>query len=72
MNERTGKKRRRIRSTATSKTVGLGKVNGGNKDHGTEMGMARDGDALLAPSSGGKSETEQPLEGGSRDGRSEE
>ena len=45
---------------------------GGDKDHGSELGMTRDGSALLALSTRGKSETEQPLEGGCTDGRSDE
>ena len=50
--------------------LGLGKVNGGNKDNGTVLGMTRDGGALLARSPVGMIETEQPLEDGSKDGRS--
>ena len=30
--------------------VELGKVNGGNKDHASELWMTRDGDAMLARS----------------------
>ena len=44
-----------------SKKVGLRKVNGGNKEHSSEVGMTRDGGALLALSPRGKSETEQHL-----------
>ena len=39
-----------------------------HKDHGSELGMTRDGGALLAGSAGGKSETE----GGSIGRRSKE
>ena len=50
--------------------VELGNVNGGNKDHGTDLGITRDGGALFVVLEG--RETEQSLEGGSIDGRSEE
>ena len=44
--ERTSEREKTLKSA--SNMVGLGKVNGGNKDHGSELGMRRDGDAPFA------------------------
>ena len=42
------KEQEKRKGRQNSKMVWFGKVNGGNKDHGTKLGMRRDGGEMLA------------------------
>ena len=80
LNKQVKRKGRRGGNTECSTMVGVGKDNEvnkdqdnmGNKDHGTELGMAQTAVHCLLEALEGKTETEQLLEGGDIGGRSKE